>query len=545
MKSSREPTRAFLLAAALAHLALGCTGEITGGGGGDDGPPVIEPGVHCDDERPGPRQLRLLTRAEYAATIHDLIGVDVDTSSIPVEPRVRGFDNNAAAMAVTSRHLDAYLALAETASVQAAQTQRALILHCDATAADCPRKFITDFGLRAFRRPLTDDEITGFAAAFQGQTFDDGMGLVIASMMVSPSLLYRWEVGTAAGQVAALSPYETASALAYLYTGSMPDDALFTAAAADELRTPEQRKAQARRLLMTPRGHAQVAAFVDEWLRTDGLSANKDATIYPTFTDDVRRAMAGEEQRFVDDVVFTRNGSFKDLMVSDHVIVNDKLAQFYGLPSPGADFAAVPVTPDSGRGGLLGLGAVLASHAHANESSPVKRGVFVRGRLLCQDLTPPPPTLNTTPPGLDPNLTTRERFGTHSSDPACSGCHQLIDPVGFGFEGFDGVGGRRTVENGKPVDMSGAVQGLESLADAGKTPFNDTAGLASVLADSPNAQACLPWQYFRFARGYQDTVYDQCAIHNLQLDFTNGQLNLQDMFVDLAGLPTFNQRKAI
>ncbi|MCE9579248.1 MAG: DUF1592 domain-containing protein [Deltaproteobacteria bacterium] len=524
---------------------MGCTGIITGGSGGDDAPPEIVPGVHCDDERPGPRQLRLLTRAEYAATVHDLLGVDVDTSSIPVEPRVRGFDNNAAAMAVTSRHLDAFLAIAETTSTAAVKDHRAQVLHCDPVAADCARQFIADFGKRAFRRPLTDDEINGFLPAFQGQTFDDGMGIAIASMMVSPSFLYRWEVGISAGSSSTLTPYETAAALSYLYTGSMPDDELFAAAAADELKTPEQRKAQARRMLATERGHAQVAAFVDEWLRTDGLSANKDAAIYPGFTDDVRRAMAEEQRHFVDDVVFAKNGTFKDLFVSDQVYVNAPLAQFYGLPAPAGDFAPTTAPADSGRGGLLSLGAVLASHAHANESSPVKRGVFVRGRLLCQDLPPPPPTLNTTPPGLDPTLTTRERFSKHSSDPACAGCHQLIDPVGFGFEGFDGVGARRTIENGLPVDMSGAVQGLDSLADATKVPFTDTKGLATVLADSESAQACLPWQYFRYARGYQDDAYDACAIHNLQLDFTNGQLNLQDMFVDLAGLPTFNQRKAI
>ncbi len=151
----------------------------------------------------------------------------------------------------------------------------------------------------------------------------------------------------------------------------------------------------------------------------------------------------------------------------------------------------------------------------------------------------------TTPPGLDPTLTTRERFAKHSSDPACAGCHKLIDPLGFGFEGFDGVGGRRTVENGLPVDMSGDLLGKEQMYDGVSSPFTDVRGLAAMLADSENAQACLPWQYFRYARGYQDDEYDACAIHNLQLDFTNGQLNLQDMFVDLAGLPSFTQRKAI
>ena len=145
---------------------------------------------------------------------------------------------------------------------------------------------------------------------------------------------------------------------------------------------------------------------------------------------------------------------------------NASLAGFYGLQAQGSDWQQLPVAADSGRGGILGMGAVLASQAHSNESSPIKRGVFVRGRLLCQDLPPPPPDVDATPPGLDPSLTTRERFAVHDSNPACSGCHRYIDGVGFGFEGFDGVGARRTTENGHAVDMSGTETGFAaSLVD--------------------------------------------------------------------------------
>jgi hypothetical protein len=279
-------------------------------------------------------------------------------------------------------------------------------------------------------------------------------------------------------------------------------------------------------------------------MRLDGLTASKDQQIYPDFTDAIRGAMAEEVRRFVGDVVFDQNGRFEDLLIADHVFVNDQLAAYYGLPGPGGDFARVAVSPESGRGGLLGLGAVLASHAHSNESSPIKRGVFVRHQLLCQDLPAPPPDLDTTPPGLDPSLTTRERFAQHTADPACAGCHRYIDGVGFGFEGFDGAGARRTVEHGLPVDTSGTVVALESLADGTEHRFDDVRELAELIAFSENAQACLPLQYFRFARGYQETVFDSCAVHNLHLEFSEAGLNLQELLVAVTALPTFTVRKA-
>jgi Protein of unknown function (DUF1592)/Protein of unknown function (DUF1588)/Protein of unknown function (DUF1587)/Protein of unknown function (DUF1595)/Protein of unknown function (DUF1585) len=545
-RANRHGCPVGLGAALLAALGAACTGVLSGPGGGDgDGPPVIIPGEPCEDERPATRQLRLLTRREYQNTVRDLLGVEVDPASIPVEPRVKGFDNNAAAMVITSRHMDAFLALAEGAVERAITDRRGDILRCDPGAAGCARQFVEEIGLRAMRRPLAADEIDLYASAFEGETFDDGMRIALATMMVSPSFLYRWEVGEVEGGVARLTAYETASALSYLFWGTMPDQELFDAARAGRLATPEQITSQARRLLADPRAREQVAEFARQWLRTDGITSNKDMMIYPSFTDEVRAAMIEEERRFINDVVFDRNGSFADLFVADHVLVNGPLASFYGLSGPGGgEFAEVAVDRASGRGGVLGLGSVLASHAHSNESSPIKRGVFVRGRLLCQDLPPPPPDVDATPPGLDPTLTTRERFARHTEDPVCASCHQYIDGVGFGFEGFDGVGARRTVENGLPVDMSGAIVGLEGLDLDTEQSFEDVPELAELIAGSEGAQACFPLQYFRYARGYEESIDDSCAVHNLHLAFSDADLSVQEMLVAIVGLPTFTTRKA-
>src|SRR6185295_7694699 len=161
------------------------------------------------------------------------------------------------------------------------------------------------------------------------------------------------------------------------------------------------------------------------------------------FDDTVRKAMVEEQDAFVASAVFDSTGKLDELFNADYVFASLPLARFYGLAGGGATATKIPgrTTPAAGpRGGLLLLGSVLGMHAHSNESSPVRRGVFVRNRLLCQTLPAPPENLNIMPPGLDPTLTTRARFARHSTDDLCKSCHRFIDPVGFGFERYDGVG---------------------------------------------------------------------------------------------------------
>lgn len=503
-----------------------------------------------DEETPSPRLLRLLTRREYQNTITDLLFAQKpDVSNLPLEPRVRGFDNNAAASVVTNRHVDEYMnasdALVETAVAQ----QKGALLQCQPSAADCAKTFVQKFGLRAFRRPLSDDEVTRYVALFAadltGGNFDEGMKLVMKSMLVSPNFLYRAEVGDEQGDgTFKLSAYEVASELSYLYWGSMPDQNLFDAAGKGQLGTKAELEAQARRLLADKRASDQLHAFSLQWLRSDGaLSAFKDKAIYPEFNDSLRNAMLEEQKRFVTDVALTRDGKFSELFDANFVYANGELARFYGLTNSNNDYSKVTTTEASQRGGILGLGAVLVAHAHSNESSPIKRGLFVRDRLLCQDMPPPPPNLDTTPPGLDPKLTTRARFAKHTASAACASCHQFIDDVGFGFEGFDGVGKLRMVENGMPVDTTGNIKGLTDLSDKTSNPFVGTRELSALLAESATAQSCLTLQYYRFARGYEETKQDACSLDKLKQKFEAKDLTVKELLVNLALLDSFTVRR--
>ena len=379
-----------LLAASTAAACMGSVGTEFGpngrGSGSDDDPasPAASeatsesesPGIGtrafslCESggiEQPSPRLLRLLTRREYRNTLRDLLyAQDIDVSSLPLEPRVKGFDNNATSSVVTGRHVDEYLTLTIAQVDKALKEKKSQLLTCQASAPECKQQFVDAFGLRAFRRPLTSDEKTRYVALFAdasaSSSFDEGMRLVMTSMVMSPNFLYRSEVGEAKGDGFQLTPYEVASALSYLYWGSMPDQALFDAAAQNKLGTKTELEAQARRLLADARAQAQVSEFSLQWLRSDNLlSSFKDTAIYPSFNDAVRNAMVEEQRRFVVDVALTRDGKFSELFTADYVFANGELARFYNLSTSSNEFTKVNATPESGRGGLLSLGAATYS----------------------------------------------------------------------------------------------------------------------------------------------------------------------------------------
>ncbi len=525
-------------------------GEGTDGSDSDDDVPELA----CEDGTPGPRSLRLLTRSEYANTVSDLLGIELpDIASVPIEPRVEGYDNNAQASLVTARHVEAYLGVAKDAAADAVEQSAPTLAGCMPADPGCARSFVESFGARALRRPLTELEVDHYLDQFDTQAADgdfyEGMRMSIEAMLISPGFLYRSEMGEPVGDgLFRLTPYETASLLSYTFWGSMPDEALMAAASAGDLDEPEGIAEQARRLLDSPRGRTRIADFATQWLETTSLlSVNKDADVFPTFGDDVRLAMVEEERRFVEHVVFDSEQTIGELFTAEYTFVNDALAQFYGLPSPGSnELVRVDLPADGERGGLLTMGSFLASHAHANETSPVARGVTVRERLMCQPLSPPPPDVDATPPEVDPSATTRERYAQHSEDPVCAGCHVLIDPIGFGFEGFDGVGAFRTQENGMTVDESGVVESL--IDDDGKVssaPFSGAKELGMVLADNAEVQRCVMEQYFHFVSGRADLSGDECTLQEIGRRLEDSGGNLHEAFVELTQLQSFTIRTEI
>ncbi len=490
-------------------------------GGDTDDPPAAG---GCDGEvSVGLARMRLLTRYEYDNTILALLGDDsAPAQTFPPENQSTAFENNAADHKVTKDTVRRYLEVAE----DLADTARAAgfaslpdgVLPCDVTTGDaaCGSSFIASFGRRAFRRPLDADEQALFEDLFAGELqvhgFEAAVAITLQAILQSPQFLYRIEMlpeGAVTGEVVQVSDYEAASRLSYFLTATTPDEALLDAAEAGELHTPEQLEAQARRILETPAARQAVRHFHRQWLGLSALqSVNKDPEAFPGL--DLAAATADWSQSvqdFTEHVVFDGGGTFEDLLSSDAVFLSPQLAAFYGATDNGDGTYAMP----GERAGLLTQPAMMALYAYPDRSSPIARGVWVRQRMLCQTLPPPPDDVELEPPSVDPNATTREQFDAHTSEPSCAGCHVLIDPLGFPFEHYDAVGQWRDDENGKPIDPRGEFTSVADEDLAG--PVDDALDMAGKLAQSSDFRNCAAEQWFTFALGrLPDEIADECSM---------------------------------
>ena len=498
------------------------------GGSGDDGPCAAES---------GPSPIRRMTRREYDNTVRDLLRDESSPArAFVADEMALGFDNNATAMGVSQLLAEQYLAAAETLSERATEDLQGL-LQCDPTGSAedaCVRSFVQAFGKRAYRRPLTADDETHlmavYAAARQSGDVRAAVQAVLQVALQSPHFLYRVEEGE-------LGPWELASRLSYFLWGTMPDEELFAAAEGGDLESAADVEAQARRMVVDSRARETVIDFHGQWLHfAHADEVEKEASVFPEFTPEIAALQRREAEIFVDHVAWSEGGDLAELFTADYTFANAPLAAFYGLSGPtGEEFQRVDLP---GRAsGALGLGGILSLLSKPNQTSPIHRGKFVREQLLCQVLPPPPEGIVITPPEPDPNASTRERFAQHSDNPACAGCHSLMDPIGFGFETYDGVGRWRDVENGQPVDASGEL--TDTDVDG---PFTGTAELAARLAGSEGVRACTTLQWFRYAYGRGETDADECTLQRLDLAFAEAGMSIRELMVQLTLTEAFLHR---
>lgn len=518
----------------------------------ETGDPPPSGSCESDEVQVGLARMRLLTRYEYDNTVLALLG---DTSSpaqsFPPENQSTAFENNASDHQVTKdtvrRYLDVAEDLAATARTAGFQTLPEGTVPCDVATGDaaCGSAFIASFGRRAFRRPLEADEQalfeTLFTTEFTSRGFEEALAITLQAIMQSPQFLYRIEMipeGASVGEVVAVTDYEAASRLSYFLAATTPDAALLDAAAAGELNTAEQLEAQARRILETPEARLAVRQFHRQWLGLSALqSVTKDPAAFPGLELDTAAADWSQSvQDFTEHVVFDGGGTFDDLLQSDAVFLSPALAEFYGATPNGDGSYTMP----GERAGLLTQPALMALYAYPDRSSPIARGVWVRQRMLCQTLPPPPDDVDIEPPSVDPSATTREQFAEHTSEPACAGCHVLIDPLGFPFEHYDAVGQWRTDENGLAIDASGEFSGVTDEDLVG--PVDDAVDMAGKLAQSSDFRACATEQWFTFALGrLPDEVADECSLLQAS-DVVAESGDIRDLLVAIVVSDAFRYR---
>ena len=537
----------------LAGVLVGCNGAIGGSGERAVNDSVAK--SLCVVDTP----IRRLTRFEYNNTVRDLLGdISNPADGLPPEEEVAGFNNQAAALTSSDLLIEQYMKAAEDVGARAVLDMNALLPDCDPGLDGndtCALSFIRDFGRRAFRRPLSDAEIARLKGVFDWAVndgdlgrFEDGIQIVIEATLQSPSFLYRPELGGEApieGDVVPFTSWEMATKLSYMLWNTMPDAELFAAAEADELVSREQIAAQATRMLDDDKARDLIRNFHTQWLLLTHLdSVTKDTNVYPAFTGSLRPLWTEEIQTFVEHVILEDDGTLQTLLTANYSFMNEELASFYGddvLDSvAGPEFRQVQLDRER-RAGLLTSAGLMATHANANQSSPVFRGKFVREQLMCNTLPPPPNDLVIEPPELDPSKTTKEQFEEIGANPSCAGCHTLMNPIGFIFEHYDGVGQWRDQQNGIPIDAIGEVVQTDDIDGE----YDGALEFAAALAGSAQVQECVSSQWFRFAYNRTVTEEDSCSVDQLNDVFRSSNFSIRSLLIALTQTNAFLYRRAV
>jgi hypothetical protein len=505
----------------------------------------------CSAPAPGSPMLRLLTRTELMNTLGDVFPEVKGqwTASLPASTiSSHGFDNDGAAQVgdqLASAILDAATSLATTL----VGTPLATILPCSTSTADhaCAQTFLTKYGPRLFRRPLTTAEqqsyLTFFDSSKTKSDFKTALKWMTIGLIQSPNTLYRSEIGTDSGGGRQLSAYEIATELAYTYTGTTPSDSLLSMAGTGNL---GDLAALARTLVATAAGKQVVQRFFEQYLDYSSVTSMQKPNI-SAFAQ-VAPDMVQETHAFIDQVILQNPGGLKELLTSTTTNPSKALAAYYatgnaysgGFPTPSADYASV--TRPAGLGiGVLAQGAFLATHASSDASSPTKRGLFPYYKLFCSPkLSPPPnvPPLDTTTPIANVN-TTRDRYElahaqTNGPNGNCAGCHKMFDPIGFASEHFDEGGRYRAKEKTFDINSSGSI----NAPDGSTLSFSGEDDLMMGISKQPVIHQCFAAYLSAFAFGSDEACIGASQVPDLQ----SAKIGIEEAFVRLATEQHFTHR---
>jgi hypothetical protein len=409
----------------------------------------------------------------------------------------------------------------------------------------CVQTFVRTFATRAFRRPVTDDEVTFLASVANPMPIaPDGLANVVGLVVNAPDFFYLPESGAtdATGAIVPLAPYELAARLAYHFWNEPPDDALLAAAQSGALRTDAGYSQQVARLAADPRADAALNEFFGDWFRLGETPDPRALVGRPAFD-----AFAGADsptpalhQAMIDDVLGAARAAvhggndLSDLLTDSRSYARDPLlARIYGVAP--WDGTSAPLVPPGARGGLLTRPAFLVSGL--STTRPIMKGVMVRMGLMCEALPPPPPNASTMVPQIDAHHTTRQAVEALTEQPGsvCAGCHaNALNPLGFASEGFDALGRVRTSERifddtgnmiaDLPIDSSVTP----NVVPGDATQVSDAVGLIHLLDASGRVHSCLAREYFRFTyQRVEDTNADGCALAAVEGAALNGQSLVQ------------------
>ncbi len=476
---------------------------------------------------PGPPLLRQLTRAEYNNTIRDLTGMNYDaagSAGIGGEDVVEGYANTVGNQVMPDVLVEKYFRAADNILKTLFEEPnrepqlRALLIaepNDSLSNREAARRILERFVYRGYRRPPAKEDIEPLLviveqAMASGDSFRTAIRKSLKPVLVSPQFLFRTERDRpSAAEAYRVGDHELSVRLSYFLWATMPDETLFSLADAGKLGEPETLAAQVTRMLADPKARALTEHFAVHWLDIGRVSrALPDRKAFPHFTPSLKAAME-REMRMYFERLCVEDRSVLELLDSDYTYANAELASHYGLAGvEGSEMRRVELPRELHRGGLLGMGGVLALTSHTDRTKPTSRGKWILDVMLGTPPSPPPANVSTFKPQPKDKpvpRTFREKLAQHAVDATCAGCHRKIDPLGFALENFDAVGAWRDTVGGDPVDNLGQLPGGE--------PFRGVEGLKKILRDRQDLFVrAMTVQLMTYALGRDVNYTDELAV---------------------------------
>lgn len=517
---------------------------------------------------PGPGQIRRLSRSEYLAVVRDLFAIDpmvLKVLSVPEDSTGSVYDNVAAALTLSPVLAEKYFVNASTLldlmvppadAVQAGEweaqerAKKAKKASEKLLAGVSPDRagaetFLRGFLRRAWRRPVSADEVGRFVTIYEavtqsGEPFSRALAKAMKPALVSPNFIYRVEQTGGPGSASfKVNDVELASRLSFFLWSCGPDEELLGAAERGELSDPQKLGIQVKRMLADAKATALTENFLARWLRIDALDRARPSTeFFPTFKDELKKAMKSEVTSFLDKLR-SEDRSVLELLRADYTYANDALAKHYGLESvTGREMTRVSLEPGQHRGGVLGMAGILALTSHTNRTSPTLRGKYILDVILGTPPNPPPANVsqideNKKKDGKEPK-TFREKLALHAEDATCAGCHRKIDPLGFGLENFDAIGAWRAAS--PDLDTSGELPG--------GVKFNGADELMKILWERRDEFARnLVAETLSYALGRKLDYFDEPQIGRITAVLKKGGYRFSDLIAGVVASYPFQYRR--
>jgi hypothetical protein len=411
----------------------------------------------------------------------------------------------------------------------------------------CATMILSTMARRAFRRPVTDQDLAAPLSFYRGARaeggFEAGIQAALPAILASPRFLYRAErtpAGTAPGTIHRLTPLDLASRLSFFLLGHPPDDELLGLAEKGALADPKTLDAQVRRLLADPRASSLVTSFAFQWLKMRGLDeVEPDAVVFPNFDEGLREGFRTELALFVESII-REDRSVLDLLSADYTFVNERLALHYGIPNVRGDQFRRVVLADQNRWGLLGKGGVLLSTSYANRTAPVVRGGWILENILGTPPAAPPPDVEAFQENKDGEKakTIRAIMEQHRAKPACNACHGVMDPLGFALENFDAVGQWRAQDRwaGTPIDASSEL--VDGTKVSGPVDLRK-----ALLRRAPQFVQTLTEKLMTYAMGRSVEYYDMPTVRQIVRDAARDNYRFSSLVMGVARSAPFQMRK--